>query len=176
MDFLKRTRQECVIIALDGTGKVVWSVDAAFAVHPDMKSHSGMSMTMGKGSITALSKKQKLNTRSSTEAELVAVDDAMAQVLWTKYFLDAQGYPTEAHIILQDNESAIKLENNGHKSMGQRSRHIKIRYFFITDQIQKGNVQVEYCPTDEMTGDYMSKPLQGSKFVKFRRLIMNVQG
>ena len=128
---------------------------------PDMKSHTGMSMTMGKGAVISLSRKQKLNTRSSTEAELVAVDDCMAQVLWTRYFLEAQGYQTEAHVVLQDNESAIKLEKNGHKSMGQRSRHIQIRYFFITDQVQKGNVQIKYCPTDRMEGDYQSKALQG---------------
>ena len=135
-----------------------------------------MMITMGMGAITSLSRKQKLNTRSSTEAELVAVDDCMSQVLWTKYFLEAQGYPTQAHIVLQDNESAIRLEKNGHKSMGQRSRHINIRYFFITDQVQKGNVLIEYCPTDEMDGDYMSKPLEGKKFAKFRKSIMNLPG
>ena len=174
MNFLYKTQTECLTLALDDSKKVTWSVDAAFAVHPDMKSHSGMTMSLGKGAITSLSRKQKLNTRSSTEAELVAVDDCMAQVLWTKYFLEEQGYDTKAHILLQDNQSAIKLEKNGHKSMGQRSRHIKIRYFFITDQIQKGNVQVEYCPTDQIAGDYMSKPLQGHKFEGFRRTIMNL--
>ena len=174
MDFLKATQDDCLTLATDGSRKVIWSIDAAFAVHPDMKSHSGMSMTMGKGAITSLSRKQKLNTRSSTEAELVAVDDCMAQALWTKHFLEAQGYDTKATIVLQDNESAIKLEKNGHKSVGQRSRHIKIRYFFITDQIQKGNVQVEYCPTDEIEGDYMTKPLKGHKFVGFRKSIMNI--
>ena len=175
MDFLKRTETECLTIALDDSKKVTWSIDAAFAVHPDMKSHSGMTMKMGKGAITSLSRKQKLNTRSSTEAELVAVDDCMAQVLWTKYFLQAQGYETKAHIILQDNESSIRLENNGHKSMGQRSRHINVRYFFITDNVKKGNVTIEYCPTDEMEGDYMSKALQGFKYGKFRRSIMNLR-
>ena len=175
MDFLKRTADDCLTIALDDSGRIEWSIDAAFAVHPDMKSHSGMTMKMGKGAITSLSRKQKLNTRSSTEAELVAVDDCMAQVLWTKYFLQAQGYETSAHIILQDNESAIRLEENGHKSMGQRSRHINVRYFFITDNIKKGNVAIEYCPTDEIEGDYMSKALQGSKNTKHRRSIMNLR-
>ena len=175
MNFLHRTQSECLTLGLDGSRKVTWSIDAAFAVHPDMKSHSGMSMTMGKGSITSLSRKQKLNTRSSTEAELVAVDDCMAQVLWTKFFLQAQGYDTKANIVLQDNTSAIKLEKNGQKSMGQRSRHINIRYFFVTDQIEKGNVEIEYCPTDKMVGDYLSKPLQGSKFRKFRTSILNLK-
>ena len=68
----------------------------------------------------------------------------------------------------------MKLENNGAKSAGQRSRHIHIRYFFITDQIEKGNVEVRYCPTDELEADYMTKPLQGTKFHKFRKTIMNL--
>ena len=49
---------------------------------------------------------------------------------------------------------------------------MNIRYFFMTDQIEKGNVQVEYCPTDAMIGDYMTKPLQGKKFQEFRKMIL----
>ena len=60
-----------------------WHVDAAFAVHPDYKSHSGGSLTMGKGSINTISTKQKLNTKSSTESKLVAVDNLSMHVLWT---------------------------------------------------------------------------------------------
>ena len=50
---------------------------------------------------------------------------------------------------------------------------MNIRYFFITDQIENGKVQVKYCPTDKMMADFMSKPLQGSKFDAFKNLIMN---
>ena len=175
MNFLKRTVNDCLTIQLGDMSKTVFSIDASYAVHPDGRSHSGMSMNMGKGAVTSLSRKQKLVTRSSTEAELVAVDDCMSQVLWTKYFLEDQGYKTKATVILQDNSSAIKLEKNGQKSMGQRSRHINNRYFFITDQISKGNVTVEYCPTDEMEGDYMTKPCQGSKFDKHRTTLMNLK-
>ena len=174
MDFLQATSEDSLTLESDGSRNITWSVDAAFAVHPDMRSHSGLTMTMGKGAIYSMSRKQKLNTRSSTEAELVAVDDAMAPALWTKNFLEAQGYPTTATIILQDNESAIKLETNGQKSVGQRSRHIKIRYFFVADQVQKGNIKIKYCPTDDMEGDYLTKPLQGAKFIRFRNSIMNL--
>ena len=62
------------------------------AVHPDMKSHTGAIMTMGQGAIQSVSTKQKVNTKSSTEAELVSNDDIIAKVMWTKLFLDAQGY------------------------------------------------------------------------------------
>jgi hypothetical protein len=174
MDFLKKTEDDCLVLAADDSSEMRWSVDAAFAVHPDMKSHTGITMTMGRGSIISASKKQKLTTRSSTEAELVAVDDAMAHIIWSKNFLEAQGIKLKPSVVLQDNESAIKLENNGQKSVGQRSRHINIRYFFITDQVEKGKIKIEYCPTDEMESDYMTKPLTGAKGAKHRNSLMNL--
>ena len=118
--------------------------------------------------------KQKVNTCSSTEAELVATDDVAAQVMWTKNFLEAQGINISNNIVYQDNQSVILLEKNGRASAGKRSRHLDIRYFFITDQINRGNMNVKYCPTDVMTADYMTKPLHGKKFLKFKKEIMNL--
>ena len=69
---------------------------------------------MGKGDFFIVSYKQKHNSKSSTEAELIAVDDCIGHVLRTRHFLLAQGYkPAETVIILQDNNSAILLEQNG---------------------------------------------------------------
>ena len=131
-------------------------------------------MSMGKGMIQTMSTKQKLNTKSSTEAELVGVDDASGQVLWTRYFLEAQGYKVKANVLYQDNQSAMLLEKNGMSSAGKRSRHINIRYFFIADRIGKNELSIEFCPTDDMIADFFTKPLQGKKFKKFRNLIMGI--
>ena len=122
---------------------------------------------MGKGFITSMSRKQKLNTKSSCEGELVGTDDASNMILWTKHFMEAQGYDVE-NILYQDNKSTIKLLENGKRSSSKRTRAINIRYFFLTDQIEKGNLRVEYCPTKEMWADYLTKPLQGSlgKFMR----------
>jgi hypothetical protein len=49
------------------------------------------------------STKQKINTQSSTETELVAADDFMPIILWTAYFLKAQGYGHQDTILYQDN-------------------------------------------------------------------------
>eukprot|EP00957_Ditylum_brightwellii_P027214 2057329-Ditylum_brightwellii.AAC.1 len=57
--------------------------------------------------------KQRLNTKSSTETELIGVDDAMPHVLWTRYFLEAQGYNEKSSTVYQDNLSAMLLEKNG---------------------------------------------------------------
>ena len=114
----------------------MWYVDASFAVHPNMRSHTGGVFTMGRGfPINISSTKQKLNTRSSTESELGAVDDMMPFVLWTCYFLMAQGYGVTENLLLQDNRSSMLLERNGKASSSKRTRHINIRYFFITDRV-----------------------------------------
>ena len=132
-------------------------------------------LSLGKGEIYSKSTKQKINTKISTESELVSVDDLTPQVLWTKYFLKNQGYETNGTVIYQDNKSAILLETNGHWSKGKRSKHISIRYFFIKDRVQEGELSINWCPSEDMIGDYFTKPLQGQKFIKFRDLIMNNQ-
>jgi len=86
----------------------------------------------------------------------------------------AQGYSVTDNVLAQDNKSSILLERNGKASSSKRTKHINIRYFFVTDRIAKGELKVEWCPTLEMIGDYMTKPLQGSLFCKFRDLIMGV--
>ena len=175
MRYLHSTKLWHKTLTADNLRVMKWWIDASFAVHPDFKSHTGSVMSMGSGAAQVMSKKQKLVSRSSTEAELIAVDDVITMVLWTKLFLECQGYPIEKNILYQDNKSAILLETNGRKSAGKRSRALNIRYFFITDQVELGNVQIEHCPTEDMIGDFMTKPLQGEKFRKFRDLILGEQ-
>ena len=96
-------------------------------------------MMYGGGAPQTISRKQKLNTRSSTEAELVGANYASVMILWTKLFMEAQGYPIEKNILYQDNKSTILLENNGKRSSSKRTRAFNIRYFFLTDQVERGN-------------------------------------
>ena len=172
MKFISKTVEDKLTLSADDLHVLKWHVDSSFAVHPDFKSHTGGGVTYGRGFPITKSSKQKLNTRSSTEAELVGVDDCSTPILWTKLFLEAQGYEIKKNILYQDNKSTILLENNGKKSSSKRTRAINIRYFFITDQVKKGNVMIEYLPTKEMVADYFTKPLQGQLFEKFRKRIM----
>ena len=173
MDYLKRTKDECLIIKMDDSNTIKWYIDVAYAVHPDMRSHTGAIMTMGKGSIISISSKQKVNARSSTEAELIGIDDIISNVLWAKLFMESQGMKVEHNIIYQDNKSTIQLAENGRHSAGKRSRHLNIKYFYITDKLEQKEMEIQYCPTDDMVADYNTKPLQGNKFRKFKRMIMN---
>ena len=98
----------------------------------------------------------------------------MPLILWTQYFLEAQGYEVRENTVFQDNQSAILLEKNGKCSSSRRMRHINIRYFFVMDHIQSKKVVVEYCPTDEMLADMFTKLLQGVAFRHFRSAVLNL--
>jgi hypothetical protein len=152
---------------------VKWWVDASYGVHLDMRSHTGGAISMGTGAVYSTFKKQKLNTKSSTEAELVGIGDVLPQALWTKHFIEAQDYGVST-ILNQDNQGTIKLSKNGKASSGKGTRHINIRYFFITNRIARKEVGIQFCPTKEMVADYFIKPLQGELFYKFRDQIMGV--
>ena len=175
MRYLICTKRDTLKLSVGtGTNKLEWYVDASFAVHPDFRSHTGMTMRFqgGHGSPIQMSVKQKLNTDSSTTSELVAVHQTLPMVLWVPLFLEEQGYKIDENVVYQDNQSAMLLEKNGKKSSSKRTRHLNIRFFMVTDQIKQGNIVVRYCPTDDMVGDYMTKGLQGIKFSKFRKAIM----
>ena len=65
------------------------------------------------------------------------------------------------------------MAENGKRSSGKKTRHIEIRYYFITDQIALNNASIRYCPTEQMIADFFTKPLQGALFRRLRSLIMN---
>ena len=164
-----------LILSADKSKPPTWWIDASYAVHPDCKSHTGGIYTLGKGSIFTVSCKQKLNTKSSTEAELVAVDDCVPHMFWANHFLEEQGYTHPTTVVHQDNRSAILLEQNGILSSTRRTKHINVRYYFIKDKIDCKELIVKWCPTDDMIADYTTKPLSGEKFAQFRKAILNLK-
>jgi hypothetical protein len=174
MRYLQGSIELKLALSADGSGAIQWWVDASYGVHADMKGHTGGTMSMGKGSIYSTSSGQKLVARSSTENELIGVHDVMPQVLWTAYFMKAQGHEVVDNVLYQDNKSTILLAKNGRASSGKRTRHINIRYFFVKDRVQSGELRIEYCPTKEMLADYFTKPLNGVLFYKLRDQIMNI--
>mmetsp|Transcript_830 Transcript_830/g.1321 ORF Transcript_830/g.1321 Transcript_830/m.1321 type:complete len:103 (+) Transcript_830:623-931(+) len=87
-------------------------------------------------------------------------------------FLEEQGYALKKNILHQDNQSAIRLEKNCRMTCGQKSKHINIRFFWVTDRVKNEDLTIEYCPTELMLADFFTKPLQGAVFRKFREVIM----
>jgi hypothetical protein len=164
-----------------------------------MRSHTGVVLGIGKGPAYCKSSVQKLNTTSSTHAEIVGVSDGIGQLLWTKEFLEHQklevresaGDDRELHksfdddaeaeataassqpgaVLYQDNLSAKTLLETGKRS--SRTRHIAVRYFFIKDQVLKRQIEIKYCPTEDMVADILTKPLQGADFIRLRAELLN---
>ena len=184
MRYVRATIHLPLILGADGTGNMVWSIDASFAVHMDMKSHTGYCLTLGTGSPISGSQSQKVTTRSSTESELVGVDDVIGYVEWASLYSKWQfkTYPVDhplkemgsRNLVKQDNTSTIKMVKGGVRVCGPRTRSIHIRYFYATERVKDGTITITYCPTKEMVADYLSKPLQGSLFRLHRNTLMGL--
>ena len=95
--YVRATINLPLILGSDGSGNMVWSIDASLAVQIDIKSHTGYCLTLGTGSPISGSQSQKIKTRSSTESELVGVDDIISYVEWTSLYCKCQvkTYPIE---------------------------------------------------------------------------------
>ncbi len=172
LNYLQTEPDLDLTLRADSLTTVTAYVDASYAVHNDFKSHTGGVITLGGGPIHVKSSKQKLVSKSSTEAELIGLSDYTSQIVWTRDFLAHQGYIMEPAKIHQDNKSAIALIERGRGS-AEHSRHINVRFFFIKDRVDKKELCVTYTPTEDMVADILTKPLQGALFKKFRDILLN---
>ena len=172
LKYLNGTQEMGIVLRPDKSGKHEAYIDASYGIHADGKSHSGMILTLGLGPLLVKSTKQKINTKSSTEAELIALSDLCSPVIWNREFLIAQGENLKPTTVYQDNQSTMALVNKG-ASTSERTRHIKIRYFWVKDQVDNGEIQIVYVPTEDMTADILTKPLQGEHFLRLRQLLLN---
>ena len=92
----------------------------------------------------------------------------MPEVLWSIYFIQAHGYGVKYAEIHQDNVSAQMLETNGKLSSSRKTMHIKAKFFFIKDKVNSKEVKIVDCPAGVMWADLLTKPLQGTEFIKMR--------
>ena len=116
------------------------------------------------GGMASSSNKQRLNTRSSTIAEFVAVDDFLGKLLWVEKFLDGLGYPLRQNILLQDNTFIILMEKNGRACLGKQNRAIDVHYTTIKDTMNKGEVQIQHCPTQNIASDFLLSHCKAESF------------
>jgi hypothetical protein len=174
LNYLHSTKELCLTLCFEDGWQIVASVDSAYAVTHDWKSVSGAAISLGGGIVHGYSKAQKLITKSSTEAETVAASDYAGQAIWTRNFLIEQGYTSVGPVIIeQDNQSAMALFKKGF-STSERTRHISIRYFWLTDRVRSGELSIQYVPTDVMLADLLTKPLQGERFRLLRDRLLGI--
>jgi hypothetical protein len=150
---------------LNSDTAVVYS-DASYAEEKDAKSISGYVVKQGGAVITWRSTKQELVAQSSAEAEYIALAEAVKEAIWIRK-LQEESLPNANHqiIIQEDNQSAIKLAQNPIHT--NRTKHIHVRYHATRDYVKKKLVKIQYCPTEEMIADIMTKSLDQQAHAKF---------
>lgn len=136
----------------------------------DRKSTSGYLYLLCGGPVSWSSKKQSTIAVSSTEAEYLAATQATKEALWLRRLLSELGYEqTTPTIIKEDNQGCIKLTKN--PVFHARTKHFDIQHHFVREHVEKGNIELEYCPTNEMIADMLTKALARNLFAKFVQAI-----
>jgi hypothetical protein len=136
----------------------------------DRKSNSGFLFKFCGGLINWTSRKQKIVATSSTEAELIALADCCQEILWILKLLDSIGISLQKPLIVnEDNQSCIKMIESG--KIDRKSKHIETKLFFVKELQEKSIIKLQYCPTEEMLADMLTKPLQSTKLCRFREAI-----
>ena len=161
---------EGITLTAAGTGKnviVTGHIDASFGCHENGKSHTGVCVTLGEGPVFVRSVKQRIVTKSSTEAELVALSDEAGIMFHIEDFVVAQGYLCQI-VVGQDNQSTITMMSESKKE-SMRTRHINVRYYWLREKIKSKELTLVYVPTGNMLADILTKPMQGNLFRSFVR-------
>jgi hypothetical protein len=99
LKYLNGTRYMKLILSVDNMKFTVhWYVDGSYQVHKDCRGQIGCLMTMGKGAAISSLNVMKCNTRSSTEMEVISIHNKLPDIIWTRYFVECQGYNIDEHM------------------------------------------------------------------------------
>jgi len=173
LGYLAETIDHCFNLNCSTMKNLTWYIDGSYATHSDMRGQSGAVLIAGDCAVLFRSIKRKVNTRSSTELELIAVDDALPNIQWVRSFMKEQGYDLDTEI-KEDNQSTMLLMKNGRLSSGKRTKHFDIRYFYVKDLIDRKIITITHCVSKEMVANFFTKPLQGKRFRAIRDVIVNI--
>ncbi len=143
LKYLNGTQYTKLILSADEMKFTIhWYVDGSHQVHKDCRGQIGCLMTMGKGAAISSLNVMICNTQISPETELISIHDVRPDIIWTRYFVESQGYDIDEYMIFQDNMSSLSLERNGRMSSSKRTKHIKVKYFLIKDHYNSGEIDL----------------------------------
>ena len=135
--------------------------DASFNITIDGRSYYGYLITLGGSLVSTKGGRIKTIVRSSTEAEITAVNEIVSELLWCRDIMEELGYEQKKMPILEDNQSCITMLQKEPRSFHSKSRHVRVKWAFFRQEYNKRTLCLCYCPTEKMTADILTKPLGG---------------
>jgi len=153
-------------IVFDGSKKLSPMIyaDAGHASHNDARGHGGIIITLGSAPVLCRSFKLKQVTRSSSESELVVLEEASTYAVWFRLLLSELGLALHHPVpVFQDNKSTIIIAQNGGNFA--RTKHLLVKESYVAERIQDGDIVLKYLPTDEICADMLTKPLPSSRLM-----------
>jgi len=137
--------------------ELIFHSDASHLLHEDGHGHTGIIITIGGTVVMARSIKQKLQARSSAEAELIAAEECSTYVVWMRLLCRNLGiWVSGPSTLSQDNKSAVIIANNG--GTFKRTKHMIGKMSYLKDRIRLGDLVLKYVPTRDMLADMFTKP------------------
>lgn len=151
-----------------GPNAIVGYSDADWAENrQDRKSNSGFIFKINGGTVSWACRKQSCVSLSTAEAEFIALSEAVQEAIWLKSLLKDLNEKQEV-TIHEDNQSCLKMLIN--EKFSNRTKHVATRLHFTRDQIQKGEINCIYCPTENMVADLLTKPLARMRMRKLAEM------
>ena len=170
IDYLKRTKEDGLIFKKESTDELTIYVDCAYKCHNDLKGHTGIIMKLGVNTIGIRCHKHRDGSRSSCEAEIYGITEAVDATSWIRNMFRRMGIKTTTRIkIYEDNKSAIILAMRG---WSNKNKHLVQKYQAIHEAIERGDIELIYQPTSDHMADVMTKGIRGPLFTKYVERIM----
>jgi hypothetical protein len=169
IEYMGNDDEHCLYFRPKST-RAISAADSSYAEHDDAKSHTGGCVGMeghddNHAYYIFICNKQPIVAKSSCECELIAQSTVGDYVVWLNDFLDELGYrSSEPALMYQDNTSAIRISSQGTGTF-KRSKHIKVRFFWLKELVELGELIFQYISTNEMVADILTKPLTGALFI-----------
>jgi hypothetical protein len=178
LQYINSTKDMGLVLKPAKTMHLTLYVDASFGTCPETRrSRTGWILFLGDSSyVASRSQMQKCVTRSSCEAELVALDNGLSILLWARKLLTSMGYVQDKpSIILEDNKATIFLLQSKGVVTNERSRHVDIKLFFAHQCTKDELIILVYCATDQNCADFFTKPITTEVlFFRFRTRMLGM--
>ena len=165
--YLKNTKS-CKLTYKRNSGmQMQYYADASYATEPESKSISGAIFQVGGNTVSWYTRKQSVIAQSTVESEYISLCTATKQAYWIAQMLSEITGKIQLPITaFQDNQGTIRLASN--PIISRRSKHIEVKFHYVRDKVNAGFITIDYCPTNDMIADGLTKAIIGPKFEELR--------